>query len=114
MIERVFKHDPESDYPWSAYNEAEKYVLSLGYSVGAMESGQPTAIFKGECEVSKWRNLDDSERDSCDGTITPINGRRFRESDVIVRIKSSPHVCEHHPLTGDTEKRCFVCQRLMP
>lgn len=23
------------------------------------------------------------------------------------------HVCEYHPLTGDTEKRCFVCQRLM-
>lgn len=23
------------------------------------------------------------------------------------------HVCEYHPLTGDTEKRCFTCQRLM-
>lgn len=23
------------------------------------------------------------------------------------------HVCEYQPLTGDTEKRCFTCQRLM-
>jgi hypothetical protein len=85
-VKHVFKHDPANRYPWNAYDAAVVFAHGLGYSVGAMQAGSPTAVFKGDCDVSKWRNLDAIDRKEMDGTITaPRN--RFRESDVTLTIK---------------------------
>lgn len=83
---KVFTYDPSDSDPWNAYFAAESWVMSQGYSVGRMQAGAPTAIFKGDCDVSKWRNLSRAEQEACDGTIKSRGGRRFREEDAIVSL----------------------------
>ena len=89
MQEIIFKHDPNDAYPWNAYNRAEDWARANGYSVGAMESGSPTALFKGDFAVSKWKNLGPEERRSADGTIEAFGSNRFRDSDVIVKLSGN-------------------------
>lgn len=86
---KLFTHDKSNSSPWNAYEAAEDYARSLGYSVGSMQSGSPTALFRGYCYVSKWRNLTSEEQENCDGTITAVSGRRFQESDIVVTLKKA-------------------------
>jgi len=78
------ERDPNN--PWAAYNAAQKWCAANGYSVGSMQRGSPTAVFKGDYAVSKWRNLNIQERALTDGTITTTTGT-FRDSDVTLTLK---------------------------
>ena len=53
-----------------AYRSAEAWAKEHGYSSGSMCSPEPTALFKGDHYVAKWRNLNKKERESVDGVIT--------------------------------------------
>lgn len=53
-----------------AYHAAESFAKEHGYSIGSMCSPMPTALFKGDCYVAKWRNLSKKEQDQVDGIIT--------------------------------------------
>jgi hypothetical protein len=58
----------EGDF--QAYRSAEYWAKQNGYSYGSMCSPQPTALFKGDCYVAKWRNLSNNDRRQVDGIIT--------------------------------------------
>lgn len=64
-----------------AYREAEYWCKQNGYSYGSMCHPQPTAIFKGDVYVAKWKNLTSKERNSVDGIIT---GDDYREGDITI------------------------------
>ena len=53
-----------------AYRRAEQWAKENGYSVGSMCSPMPTALFKGDFNVAKWRNLSGKEQKQVDGIIT--------------------------------------------
>ena len=72
--------------PWVAYCAAEKWCAENGYSIGTMQRGSPTAVFKGDCAIAKWRSLSIQERALADGTITTTTGT-FRDSDVTLTLK---------------------------
>lgn len=74
----------EGDNDFEAYRKAEKWVKENGYSAGSMCSPSPTAIFKGDCYVAKWRNLSVKERNSADGYITSVNNYRSGPVELVV------------------------------
>jgi hypothetical protein len=62
---------------------AEKWCKDNGYSYGSLCAGMPTALFKGDCIISKWYNLSRSQQNTCDGVILSSD---FREGEVTVVI----------------------------
>jgi hypothetical protein len=81
MPSMTFKNDGTD---FSAYHAAEKWLRENGYSYGSMQAGAPTGIVKGDCAISKWRNIRQSEMHLLDGQIEagdPRNG------DVVVTFK---------------------------
>lgn len=84
VIMKVF--EPREDDDFAAYNDAEKWLSDLGYSVGSMERGSPTAAFVGDCGVSKWRNLDKQERGQIDAMIHDMGRGRLRGGSVEVVV----------------------------
>lgn len=77
-MRKVFKADGD----FGAYYAAEEWLKENGYSYGSMQRDSPVGIAKGDCYISKWRNLGN---DTCflDGVIAEGNKR---ESDVTVII----------------------------
>lgn len=67
-----------------AYHSAEYWAKQNGYSCGSMCSPQPTALFKGECYIAKWKNLSVKERKSVDGVITGS----YRNGPVVITLYS--------------------------
>lgn len=84
QIMKVFQPDPASDF--AAYNAARKWLTDLGYTVGPMQRGAPTAAYIGNCEVSKWRNLSEDDRDAIDAMIHDMGRGRFRGGAVEVAV----------------------------
>lgn len=81
---KVFPHVPENG-DFSAYHAAEAWLRERGFSYGSMQRGAPTAIYRGDCDVSKWRNLDEDDLSEIAGTIVGVGGR-FREGPVTVTL----------------------------
>lgn len=77
---KELKFDKEGTF--EAYHEAIKWAYDNGYSYGSMCAPQPTALFKGDCNIAKWKNLSKQERASVDGTITGD----YREGPVYITI----------------------------
>lgn len=74
---------------WSAYHAAVEWLRKNGYEVGPMQRGAPTAAFidpRGDAEVSKWRNLDEADRDNVDAYIHDMGQGRFRGRPVEVVV----------------------------
>jgi hypothetical protein len=77
---RVFKNTGED---FSGYHAATDWLTANGYSYGSMQRGAPTGIVKGDCGISKWRNMNRDEIKSLDGRIEIAD---FIRDDVTVTI----------------------------
>lgn len=65
-IEKVF----DTAGAFKAVDEARDWLKANGFSFGSMQAGAPTAIYRGDCIISKWRNLSREEQRTCDGLMT--------------------------------------------
>lgn len=65
MENRTF--DQTGDF--EAYNAAEEWLKSMGYSIGSMQREAPVGFKKGDYDIAKWRNLDDQDKALLDGVI---------------------------------------------
>ncbi len=65
-----------------AYYSATAWCDKNGYSYGSMCGSEPIALWKGDYSISKWRNLSQKEKNTCDGVIIG----EFREGDVSILI----------------------------
>jgi len=82
-MKKTFK----SKETFGAYNDACAWLKENGYSYGSMCSSSPTAIMKGDWDISKWWNLSNEERANIHGTITSKSkGSGYRDGPVIVEI----------------------------
>ena len=89
VILKVF--EAKSDDDFAAYNAATSWLRGLGYCVGPIQRGAPTAAYidvAGDGLVSKWRNLDDNEKDAVDAMIHDMGRGRFRGGSVEVVVYS--------------------------
>jgi hypothetical protein len=77
-MRKVFKAGND----FEAFYAAEKWAKENGYSVGSIERDAPIGLAKGDCYISKWRNLGE-DRERLDGVIA--RGDK-RTSDVTVII----------------------------
>jgi len=82
----VKRFDPVVGSDFAAYHSASKWLTDLGYFLGSMQRGAPTAAFMGDCDVSKWRNLSDAEQDEIDAMIHDMGRGRFRGGSVEVVV----------------------------
>jgi hypothetical protein len=71
---------------FDAYHEACAWLDQNGYSHGPTSIDGPVAIFKGDCAVSKWRNLSAKERKAVDGLLDGDT----RNGPITVRLKVAP------------------------
>lgn len=79
----------------TAYKMAEQALTENGFSVGHLQSGDPSGILLGEWDIQKWRNL--SRQDRCDlhGVLTCPRG----SETATIRFHASK--MRHYPfLTG--------------
>ena len=83
----IFKHNPQSDDPWNAYNAAAAWCRTNGYSVGTMERGSPTGVLKGDYDINKWRNMSTKDRAGLSGTIEGVPNDSFRDRNVKLVLK---------------------------
>ena len=69
----------EGDF--KSFYAAEAWLRENGYSTGSMQRDSPIGVAKGECCISKWRNLGDdmklldgiiAEGDKRNGEVTVI------------------------------------------
>ena len=70
---------------FEALEAAKAWLTENGYSYGSSQRDGPTAIKKGDCAISKWRNLSAGDRAVMDGTMDGD----FRNGPVTIRIKAS-------------------------
>lgn len=77
-MRKTFKADGD----FKAFYAAENWLRENGYSTGSMERDEPIGIAKGDCYISKWRNLGE-DKDLLDGVIA--RGDK-RNGDVTVII----------------------------
>jgi hypothetical protein len=56
--ERIFNQPGDFD----AMYAAEHWLKDRGFSVGPSQVDSPRAIWHGDCDISKWRNLSPKER----------------------------------------------------
>lgn len=66
---------------FEAYNKAEAFLKSAGFSIGSMCRGELTGIMYGDYRIAKWRNLTAKEKDDLHGQIT---SESFRNGPVVV------------------------------
>jgi len=57
---------------FEAMHAAEQWCADNGYSVGSMQRDDPRGLLKGDCDISKWRNLSAVDRFELDGTMSPV------------------------------------------
>ncbi len=55
---------------FEAVTAAEDFLRVAGFSIGSSERGSPRAIMFGDYDISKWRHLDQRERDALHGQMT--------------------------------------------
>lgn len=71
---------------FDALYKAQNWLTENGYSYGRQERGAPTGIKRGDCIISKWRNLSAADRAAMDGVMEGD----FRNGPVMIRIKAEP------------------------
>lgn len=54
---------------FEASHAAEKWLDDRGFSYGPSQADGPQAIWFGDCDISKWRNLSRKERAECHATM---------------------------------------------
>lgn len=64
----------EDDF--EATHKATGWLSERGYLVGSMQGSAPRAAFLNSEYVSKWKNLNQEEKDSCDARLDSGDPRR--------------------------------------
>ena len=62
------KFDDSGDF--QAFYAATKWLDMNGFSYGSMQGPEPIGVIKGDCAISKWRNLSALDKKHLDGVIT--------------------------------------------
>ena len=68
---------------FAAYYAACDWCKKNGVSYGSMQRDDPIGLMRGDCDISKWRNMTKKEQDSLDGQMTGDK----RNGPVIIEIK---------------------------
>lgn len=55
---------------FEASHAAQKWLDERGFSYGPSQADGPQAIWHGDCDISKWRNLSRKEREECHAIMT--------------------------------------------
>ena len=78
---------------FQAYYNAESYLKDMGYITGSMESQAPIGFApRNECDyISKWSNMDSSDRLRLHGVMLPEPD--FREGGVVIVFFEVPLEC---------------------
>ena len=84
-MEKVFTGKED----FEAYHEAKKWCKENGYSYGSMQGTASIGIVKGNCYISKWRNMSSFEKKSLDGVI---DGNK-RYGPITIKIYSEDKEC---------------------
>lgn len=66
MEKHVFENNGTDFSGWYA---AEKWLRENGYSFGSMQRDANIGIKKGDCLISKWRNLSVEDIEFLDGRV---------------------------------------------
>ncbi len=67
---------------FAAHSAAVAFLKEKGYSVGSMQRGSPIGVAKGDCDISKWRNLGPDVKE-LDGVLVSDS---FREGSVTLYL----------------------------
>jgi hypothetical protein len=70
---------------FSASRAAEQWLRDRGFSFGSSQVGGPQAIWHGDCDIAKWRNLNPAEKRDCHATLDG-NGR---EGPMTITLRGS-------------------------
>lgn len=62
----VFDHEGT----FAALHACERFLADNGFSFGSWQRGAPCAVMFGDYEISKWRNLNRSERATIHGQFS--------------------------------------------
>jgi hypothetical protein len=65
-FEKIFEGDGTT---FSALYEAQKWLRDNGYSYGSSSIDSPIGVHKGDCYISKWRNMTKKEQKNLDGRL---------------------------------------------
>jgi len=77
--------DNKGDF--GAYDAARNWLRCQGYTYGSMQGSAPIGIVRGDCYISKWRDMSEKERSELDGKMTaPLF---FRDGPVTIEIKDN-------------------------
>jgi len=66
-VKQRIEFNIEGDF--ESFYAAEKWCKENGFSYGRMDGHNPIALWKGDCCISKWHNLSQKEKNSCDGVM---------------------------------------------
>jgi len=77
--------DTGSDF--SALRQAEAWCRERDYTMGCLQRGAPMGLKRGDCFISKWRNMDAATRRIMDGEVHGEGGS-FREGWVEIRLRA--------------------------
>ena len=67
---------------FSAINESKKFLESKDFSVGSMQGDAPIGVARGDCYISKWRNLG-TDISQLDGALVSDD---FRNGSVVLYL----------------------------
>ena len=82
---------------FQAFYSAESYLKDMGYITGSMERQAPIGFApRSECDyISKWSNMDSSDRLRLHGVMLPEPD--FREGGVVIVFFEVPLECPQIP-----------------
>jgi hypothetical protein len=66
---------------FQSLHAARSWCYDNGYSYGSLCRGMPTALYKGEYNISKWYNLSKEEQSTCDGVMLSTD---YREGEITI------------------------------
>lgn len=73
----------EQTQDFYAMQAAEQWCRENGVSYGSAQRGSPRGLIRGECDISKWRNLSGQDVSELDGVMTGD----MRHGPVTISIK---------------------------
>lgn len=71
LLEKIFEGDE-----FTALDKAVAFCKGKGFSVGSMQREAPIGIARGDCYISKWRNMTLEDKKGLDGVIVGESKRK--------------------------------------
>ncbi len=79
----VAYHEFEVKGTFQSLYTAQGWCTENGYSYGSLCGNSPVALWKGDCDIAKWKNLSQQDKKEMDGVMLSND---FREGKVIIKI----------------------------